>query len=88
MTVPGINIRVDSEVKAQAQHIFALSGLDMSADVNIFCGRLSASAAYLLSGMAGYILSLIIWFFVSAQYRQEFKSKRDFSSLGTLMWKD
>ncbi|MDR1936742.1 MAG: type II toxin-antitoxin system RelB/DinJ family antitoxin, partial [Candidatus Accumulibacter sp.] len=36
MAVSNINIRVDSEVKAQAQHIFALLGLDMSAAVNIF----------------------------------------------------
>jgi DNA-damage-inducible protein J len=36
MAISNINIRVDSDVKAQAQHVFASLGLDMTTAVNIF----------------------------------------------------
>jgi len=36
MSVSSINIRVDSQVKSQAQQVFASLGLDMAAAVNLF----------------------------------------------------
>ena len=36
MSVSSINIRVDSQVKSQAQQLFASLGLDMTAAVNLF----------------------------------------------------
>ena len=36
MSVSNINIRVDSEVKAQAQDLFASLGLDMTTAITIF----------------------------------------------------
>jgi DNA-damage-inducible protein J len=36
MAISDINIRVDSEIKAQAQNVFAMLGMDMSTAVNIF----------------------------------------------------
>ncbi|GHV05856.1 hypothetical protein AGMMS50229_09630 [Campylobacterota bacterium] len=36
MGVSNINIRVQSDLKAQAQHIFAALGMDMTTAVNIF----------------------------------------------------
>jgi DNA-damage-inducible protein J len=36
MSISNINIRVDSDVKAKAQQLFASLGLDMTTAVNIF----------------------------------------------------
>lgn len=36
MSVSNINIRVDNEIKIQAQEIFASLGLDMTTAINIF----------------------------------------------------
>ena len=36
MSITNINIRVDNEVKVQAQEVFASLGLDMSSAINIF----------------------------------------------------
>lgn len=36
MSTSNINIRVDSDIKAQAQQIFATLGMDMSTAINIF----------------------------------------------------
>ena len=36
MATTNINIRTDSEIKAQAQAIFASLGLDMTTAVNLF----------------------------------------------------
>jgi DNA-damage-inducible protein J len=36
MSVTNINIRTDSEIKSQAQQIFATLGLDMTTAINLF----------------------------------------------------
>lgn len=36
MSVTNINIRVDSEIKSQAQEVFSSLGLDMTTAINIF----------------------------------------------------
>ena len=36
MSVSNINIRIDAEIKAKAQDIFASLGLDMTTAINIF----------------------------------------------------
>ena len=36
MSVSNINIRIDNEVKTQAQEIFASLGLDMTTAINVF----------------------------------------------------
>jgi DNA-damage-inducible protein J len=36
MSVTNINIRTDSEIKAKAQEIFAMMGLDMTTAINLF----------------------------------------------------
>ena len=36
MSVSNINIRTDSEIKAQAQQIFSMLGLDMTTAINLF----------------------------------------------------
>jgi DNA-damage-inducible protein J len=36
MSVTNINIRIDNEVKAQAQDVFAALGLDMTTAINVF----------------------------------------------------
>jgi DNA-damage-inducible protein J len=36
MPISNINIRVDSEVKSQAQDVFASLGLDMTTAINVF----------------------------------------------------
>jgi len=49
MSVTSINIQTDSEIKAKAQEIFAMLGLDMTTAVNLcFCVKRFARTTFRL----------------------------------------